>query len=246
MFNSDRLFNTNRPFMTNWPGKGAALLALGGLLVLLGAYSEIAPARPTAQAAGLPARQESALLQQLAVADRQWLPRAETLPSGAVRYHYRRRANEPKLSVAELRALIANPPNFGAERLAIGELLRVLAKAGVRLELGKPRRAGAAGEWDPAARTIRIQPRVVSRGSVEFFLVLNHEAIHVAQSCSNRGLRSSPRPLGLPTALPSDLMGVLSESVYSKATALERQLEREAYANQSRIALGAQLVLRHC
>ena len=77
--------------MTNWPGKGPALLAL------LGACLASVPVRPTAQAAGLPAGQEAALLQQLAIADRQWLPRAETLPSGAVRYHYRRRANEPKL-----------------------------------------------------------------------------------------------------------------------------------------------------
>jgi len=207
------------------------VLALGGLLVLLGACLASVPARPTAQAAGLLPEQEAALLQQLATADRQWLPRVETLPSGAVRYHYRRRANEPKLSVAELRALIANPPSFGAERLAIGELLTVLAKAGVRLELSQPRKQGAAGEWDPAARTMRIQPRVVAKGSVEFARVLNHEAIHVAQSCSNRGLRSRPRPLGLPLALPDHLTGVLNESVYSKASEQERQLEREAYAN---------------
>ena len=222
------------------------MLALGSLLVLLGACLASVPARPTAQAAGLLPEQEAALLQQLATADRQWLPRAETLPSGAVRYHYRRRANEPKLSVAELRALIANPPSFGAERLAIGELLIVLAKAGVRLELSQPRKPGAAGEWDPAARTMRIQSRVVAKGSVEFARVLNHEAIHVAQSCSNRGLRSRPRPLGLPSALPDHLTGVLNESVYSKASEQERQLEREAYANQTRLSLGAQLVRRHC
>ena len=222
------------------------MLALGSLLVLLGACLASVPARPTAQAAGLLPEQEAALLQQLATADRQWLPRAETLPSGAVRYHYRRRANEPKLSVAELRALIANPPSFWAERLAIGELLTVLAKAGVRLELSQPRKPGAAGEWDPAARTMRIQPRVVAKGSVEFARVLNHEAIHVAQSCSNRGLRSRPRPLGLPSAVPDHLTGVLNESVYSKASEQERQLEREAYANQTRLSLGAQLVRRHC
>ena len=214
--------------------------------MLLGACLASVPARPTAQAAGLLPEQEAALLQQLATADRQWLPRAETLASGAVRYHYRRRANEPKLSVAELRALIANPPSFGAERLAIGELLTVLAKAGVRLKLSQPRQPGAAGEWDPAARTLRIQPRVVAKGSAEFARVLNHEAIHVAQSCSNRGLRSRPRPLGLPSALPDHLTAVLNESVYSKASEQERQLEREAYANQTRLSLGAQLVRRHC
>ena len=216
------------------------------MLALLGACLASVPARPTAQAAGLLPEQEAALLQQLATADRQWLPRAETLASGAVRYHYRRRANEPKLSVAELRALIANPPSFGAERLAIGELLTVLAKAGVRLKLSQPRHPGAAGEWDPAARTLRIQPRVVAKGSAEFARVLNHEAIHVAQSCSNRGLRSRPRPLGLPSALPDHLTAVLNESVYSKASEQERQLEREAYANQTRLSLGAQLVRRHC
>ena len=221
-------------------------MALAGLLALLGACLASVPARPTAQAAGLLPEQEAALLQQLAAADRQWLPRAETLPSGAVRYHYRRRANEPKLSVAELRALIANPPSFGAERLAIGELLTVLAKAGVRLELSQPRKPGAAGEWDPAARTMRIQPQVVAKGSVEFARVLNHEAIHVAQSCSNRGLRSRPRPLGLPSALPDHLAAVLNETVYSKASEQERQLEREAYANQTRLNLGGQLVRRHC
>ena len=122
----------------------------------------------------------------------------------------------------------------------------MLAKAGVRLELSQPRKPGAAGEWDPAARTMRIQPRVVAKGSVEFARVLNHEAIHVAQSCSNRGLRSRPRPLGLPSALPDHLTGVLNESAYSKASEQERQLEREAYANQTRLSLGAQLVRRHC
>ena len=221
-------------------------MALAGLLALLGVCLASVPARPTAQAAGLLPEQEAALLQQLAAADRQWLPRAETLPSGAVRYHYRRRANEPNLSVAELRSLIANPPSFGAERLAIGELLTVLAKAGVRLELSQPRKPGASGEWDPAARTLRIQPRVVAKGSVEFARVLNHEAIHVAQSCSNGGLRSRPRPLGLPSALPDQLAAVLNESVYSKASEQERQLEREAYANQTRLSLGDQLVRRHC
>ena len=221
-------------------------MALAGLLALLGACLASVPARPTAQAAGLLPEQEAALLQQLAAADRQWLPRAETLPGGVVRYHYRRRANEPKLSVAELRALIVNPPSFGAERLAIGELLTVLAKAGVRLELSQPRKPGAAGEWDPAARTMRIQPQVVAKGSVEFARVLNHEAIHVAQSCSNRGLRSRPRPLGLPSALPDHLAAVLNETFYSKASERERQLEREAYVNQTRLNLGAQLVRRHC
>ncbi len=197
-------------------------------------------------AAGLSLAVEATLLQQLAIADRQWLPRAEILPNGVTRYHYRRRAGEPKLSVAELRALIANPPSFRAERLAIGELMTVLAAAGVRLELTKPRKPGAAGEWDPSSRTLRIQPRVVGKGSLEFARVLNHEAIHVAQSCRNRGLRSSPRPLGLPAQVPGHLAAVLEEPIYRMASEHVRKLEREAYANQERLGLGARLVRQHC
>lgn len=228
------------------------------LVLLLGAGAAALPLRPpslvsseeASHASAAPvdfsAAAEADLLQQLAAADQQWLPRAETLASGAIRYHYRRRAGEPMLSVAELQTLMANPPSFGAERLAIGELLAVLTAAGVRLEMTQPRKSGAAGEWDPAARTMRIQPRVVSKGSLEFARVLNHEAIHVAQSCRNQGLRSSPRPLGLPTQIPPHLSEILNEPLYRTAPERVRELEREAYANQERLTLGAQLVRRHC
>lgn len=248
---------SHRPSRLDHPLGRGSLLVLSGVLGLLGAACSALPLSPGSQATSRPARApaqpaapspalEASLLQQLAVADRQWIPRAETLPNGTIRYHYRRRADQPTLSVAELRALIANPPSFGAERLAIAELLTVLAVAGVRLELIQPHKSGAAGEWDPRARTLRIQPQVVSKGSVEFARVLNHEAIHVAQSCRNLGVRSSPRSLGLPTALPPHLAGVLNEPVYRQASPRDQQLEREAYANQARLGLGAQLVRQHC
>ena len=186
------------------------------------------------------------VLSQLAEADRQWTPRAEPLANGDFRYVYKRRAGEPPLNLEKIRALIANPPSFERERQAIAQLLQALEQVGVQVNLSAPQKSGAAAEWDPQARTLRIQPTVVNKGTLEFARVLNHEAIHVAQSCSNRGLRSRPRPLGLPSALPDHLAAVLNESVYSKASEQERHLEREAYANQSRLNLGAQLVRRHC
>jgi len=251
------LTRSRRPFRLDRPHGQGSLLVLSGVLGLLGAacaalpvslwsLASPLPPRPLSQPAGLSPAKQASLLDRLAVADRQWIPRAETLANGAIRYHYRRRADQPKLTVAELRALIANPPSFGEERLAIAELLTVLTAAGVRLELTKPRKPGAAGEWDPRAHTLRIQPWVVSKGSVEFARVLNHEAIHVAQSCRNRGVRSSPIPLGLPTALPAHLEGALNASVYRQASVRELQLEREAYANQARLGLGSQLVRLHC
>ena len=186
------------------------------------------------------------LLSQLAEADRQWTPRAEPLANGGYRYVYKRRAGEPPLKLETIRALIANPPSFERERQAIGQLLQALQQVGVQVNLSVPHKSGAAAEWDPQARTLRIQPTVVSKGTLEFARVLNHEAIHVAQSCSNQGLGSDPLLLGLPTLLPGHLSTVLNEPIYRTAPERVRQLEREAFANQDRLTLGVQLVQAHC
>ena len=186
------------------------------------------------------------LLSQLAEADRQWTPRAEPLANGGYRYVYKRRAGEPPLNLETIRALIANPPSFERERQAIGQLLQALQQVGVQVNLSVPHKSGAAAEWDPRARTLRIQPTVVSKGTLEFARVLNHEAIHVAQSCSNQGLGSDPLLLGLPTLLPGHLSTVLDEPIYRTAPDRVRQLEREAFANQDRLTLGVQLVQAHC
>lgn len=185
-------------------------------------------------------------MQRLAVADQQWRPRRETLPNGGSRYTYRKRPGDPDLSVAQIKALIANPPTFERERRSIVNLWRHLGQLGVRLQLEQPRKAGAAGEWDPGARTLRIKPAVVAKGSSEFARVLNHEAIHVAQSCQSGSLNARPRPLGLPQELPPALQTVLQDPTYATTTARERELEREAYANQHQLELGFTLLKMHC
>ena len=196
--------------------------------------------------AGLVGLQESALLEQLAKADQKWLPRAELLANGAIRYTYRRRAGEPALSIGQLRALLASPPGYRAERQAIVNLLAALKSVGIRVVVTAPRRPAAVGEWDPLLRTIYIQPQVVARGSVGFAQVLNHEAIHGAQSCSGGPWPLAAKPLGLATTMPASLAAVLQEPLYRQATALERQLEREAYANQALLHLGPELLRRYC
>ncbi len=198
------------------------------------------------RAAGLEGMDPQSLMNGLAEADAAWTPRAEFLSDGRIRYHYRRRSGDPPLSLAEVRALMANPPRFRRERRAIAELLTVLGLAGVRIQLEQPRRGGAAGEWDPRQRALRIKPAAIESGSAEFAKVLNHEAVHVAQSCSNGHVRAMPRPLGLSAQLPPTLAGVFDEPVYRSAGALELQLEREAYANQHRLELGPALVRQHC
>ena len=202
--------------------------------------------RPYQGPAGLVGLQESALLEQLAKADQKWLPSAELLANGAIRYTYRRRAGEPALSIGQLRALIASPPGYRAERQAIVNLLAALKSVGIRVVVTAPHRPAAVGEWDPLLRTIYIQPQVVARGSVGFAQVLNHEAIHGAQSCRAGPWPLAAKPLGLATTMPASLAAVLQEPLYRQALALERQLEREAYANQALPHLGPELLRRYC
>lgn len=186
------------------------------------------------------------LLERLAEGDRRWDPRAEVMPDGGIRYLYRRRPGEPPLSVAQLRQLIDVPPSYAAERQSLISLLRTLQKAGVQIDLTPPRKAGAAAEWDAARRTLRIEPSVPDKGTVDFARVLNHEAIHVAQSCRGGGLRSAPRPLGIDQRLRPEEAAELASPTYAEAGPQERSLEAEAYANQDQLGIGEALVRRHC
>ncbi len=155
-----------------------------------------------------PARQPLVLLQrgllkQLAVADTEWIPRVEYLSDGGTRYLYRRRPGEPPLSIDQIRAQIDMPPSFEKEQQAVVSLLQTLQSAGIQLEIRRPTKPAAAAEWDPAQRTLRIDPSVPAQGSLDFARVLNHEAIHVAQSCRGGGVRAAPQLLGLDQTLPN-------------------------------------------
>jgi hypothetical protein len=137
--------------------------------------------------AGLEGIDQDTLLRTLAVADAAWTPRAERLGDGRTRYHYKRRSGDPPLSLTEIRALIVNPPTFSSERNAIVDLLAALGRVGVRIQLTEPRKLGAAGEWDPRARTLRIKPTALNNGSAEFAKVLNHEQRPLARHSAAPG-----------------------------------------------------------
>lgn len=206
---------------------------------------------------------EDGLLERLEQADQAWLPRAEPLPDGGTRYVYRRRVGEPELSLPQIRALIANPPSRERERASIVALLTKLEQVGAAVGLIEPIKPGAAAEWDPMARTLRLRPDVPDQGSLAFARVLNHEAIHVAQSCAAGGVGASPRPLGLipgpatsgqprstqvgqPSQRTAAANEALRDPVYSDVSPRERRMEQEAYALQNDLDVGLKLLRIHC
>jgi hypothetical protein len=227
----------------------AGLMLIGGLGVTLAAQGEGGLARsPSLRPQDFPlaAQQEAVLFTQLDVADQSWKPRAEALPGGGTRYIYKRRTSDPPLTLNQIKALMRNPPTFALERGVIAGLLQELRRRGVTVALGPPRKQGAAGEWEPRAGVLRIRPDLPAKGSREFVRVLNHEAIHVAQSCRGGGLRARPSPLGLPRQVDAASQRHMADPIYARASARERILEEEAYANQDQLSLGLELLQVHC
>jgi hypothetical protein len=186
------------------------------------------------------------LFTKLEEADAQWLPQEELLPDGSTRYLYKRRAGEPDLNVAALRALISDPPTYDEERQAINSLLETLRKAGVRVMLSPTLKKGAAAEWDHRQGMMRIQPHVTDKGSLDFLRVLNHEAIHVAQSCRAGSLYARPQPLGIPVASNPTTQTTLAISIYADVSHEEKLLELEAYGLQNDIYRAHDLVSKEC
>jgi hypothetical protein len=191
-------------------------------------------------------QRESGLFAQLGAGDQAWIPRAEPIPGGGIRYVYQKRSDDQPLSLEQIKALMRDPPTFATEQSVIRQLLTQMRRSGVTVLLGPPRKQGAAGEWDPARGVLRIRPDIPSKGSREFARVLNHEAIHVAQSCRNGALSAHPKLLGLSRQVQSAARRYLEEPLYRNSSALERALEEEAYANQDNLQLGVRLITAHC
>lgn len=186
------------------------------------------------------------LLTKLQDADQQWRPQEEILADGSTRYLYKRREGEPDLSVAELQRLVDSPPTFQQERQEITGLLQALKTAGAKVLIEHTLKEGAAAEWDHSANTLRIQPKIIEKGSVDFLKVLSHEAIHVAQSCKAGSLRAKPEALGINVANASDIQAKLNDPVYSKASQWEQLLEKEAYAAQDYPSIASYHLSKNC
>jgi len=194
----------------------------------------------------LAAAEDGDLWQRLQRSDALWLPRVEVRGDGRRVYRLRRLAGDPPLDLAAMQALEQATDPFAADRRQVQELLDGLRRHGVRLRLGTPRRSGALAEWEPRAQVLRLRPDALDQGHRGLARILNHEAIHVAQSCAAGGLSQPPRLLGLPRALPADLEPVLGSATYALLDDGARELEREAFAGQGIPGLGVRLIRRHC
>lgn len=204
------------------------------------------------QLAGLPdfleigVANQRLVLDVLAQNDRQWQPRLVVNHQGVQEYTYRKRSGAPEFSLKDIQALLRSPPDYTSDVESIKNLLSALDRYGVTVVIAEPNRIGASGEWNPRRGEMRISHLVVKRGTQAFRRVLNHEAIHTAQSCAGGSIRSRPKPLGLSRRLDKTAIRHLQSEIYADLTSIDRRLEEEAYANQEDPEIGALLLKVHC
>lgn len=186
------------------------------------------------------------VLEVLAQNDRQWQPRLVIHDDGRREYTYRLPTGASELSLPDIQALLRSPPDYSNDAESIRTVLGALNRYGVTVVIAEPNLVGASGEWNPRRGELRISHSVVSKGTKSFRRVLNHEAIHVAQSCYGGSIRSRPRALGLSRRLDEQAMLQLNGPVYAGIKSGHRRLEEEAYANQDDLEIGSLLLDVHC
>ena len=190
---------------------------------------------------------ESTLFRHLSKGDEKLIPRKNFNEDGSVTYTYRRNKFSPKMSPDQLERLINSPIDYSKYKEYILKTLVKLRELQIKVII--PRRASdnsQAGYWMPEKKTINIEFEVIRGGTINFAKVLNHELIHVVQSCKSGSYKSKPKLIGLKTNLTKEHRYHLKSDIYKNFTDHERRLEIEAYSNQSKFKLGLFLLDKYC
>lgn len=165
---------------------------------------------------------------------------------GQVSYRYYRREGEAAKTAKELDQQVRNRNEFWMSQQELAKLLTILTDLNVLVVVGEPRLKGADGEWDPARQSIRIAPRALNKGSHVVRRILNHEAIHVAQSCYNGGINYRPRPLGIELSPARIYQRHLDSDVYSRIGKRTKLMESEAYSYEYSSKAARHFLAEHC
>ncbi|GIR24509.1 MAG: hypothetical protein CM15mP39_03200 [Synechococcus sp.] len=130
------------------------------------------------------------------------------------------------MSLQDIQDLLRSPQDYSSDVASIKTLLAALDQFDVTVVIAEPNRLGASGEWNPRRGEMRISHSVVARGTQAFRRVLNHEAIHTAQSCAGGSIRSFPKPLGLSRRIDRQALRHLDGKVYVGLSSIGRRLGR--------------------
>ena len=119
-----------------------------------------------------------------------------------------------------------------------------LESLGIEIVVGNPSIDGASAEWDTASRTMTISSATMQQGAGAVLQAMNHEAVHVAQSCKAGGVGTAGKALGIGTS--GAAAQALQHEVYESVSEEEKQMELEAYTLTNEPGAGINAAVDHC
>lgn len=127
----------------------------------------------------------------------------------------------------------------------VKEIITGLKQAGVRIVIDDDLKKGAAGQWEPNRRLIRIRPSSAARGTAVLSEILAHEATHVAQSCHAGGLNRNSQALGIAVDPARHHRQQLDSDLYA-GKPQNKAIELEAFSIGSQPELAVPLLKYYC
>lgn len=137
---------------------------------------------------------------------------------------------------APVSSLTANP--------AISKQVDALEGLGIQIVVGDPSVHGASAQWDPSRRTMTISPTTMEKGFGAVMRSIDHEAVHIAQSCKAGGVGLAGSPLGV--AASGEAVEKVQHAVYEDASDHAKHLEVEAYSLTEQKGAGIKAAIEHC
>lgn len=179
--------------------------------------------------------------------DRQLRPEILVDNLGNKNYRYMIKKGETQKTTEEVeKQAIEFKKKIRASRELIKYLLKTLRGIGVTVAIGDPGKPGAAAVWSPKKQTIRISEAKMKQGSLAVLRVLNHEAVHVAQSCANGGINYKVLPLGVEISAKAIYNNQIQSKIYTKATREIKMAEKEAYSYEYSTKSAIYFIRKYC
>tara|TARA_Y100000589_G_scaffold216070_1_gene203891 strand:- start:295 stop:996 length:702 start_codon:yes stop_codon:yes gene_type:complete len=186
------------------------------------------------------------VLRLLKKADKRNAPKILTNADSSKSITYKKNNFQRELSKKELIYLIKNPQNFYKEQIFVKDSLKFLNQLGVSVFLVDLDNEKGSAYWLPEKKSIKIDSKTINAGSLTFAKILNHEMIHIAQSCKGGAINSFPRLIGLDEKMNKEKIYLLSSKVYKNLTKYQISLEKEAYSYQDNLSVGKYLINKFC
>ena len=186
------------------------------------------------------------VLRLLKKADKRNAPKISTNPDSSKSIIYKKSNFQKKLAQKDLTYLIKNPRNFNKEQNLVKEALKLLNQLGISIFLLDLNDEKGSAYWLPEKKIIKIDSKTLNAGSLTFAKILNHEMIHIAQSCKGGSINSFPKLIGLNEKLNQEKNYLLSSEVYKNLPKSQISLEKEAYSYQDNLAAGKYLINKYC